>query len=57
MGTFQAPNRTNITQPINTLISPPQAGETGVYNANFDTFVRLTFRKKGNVISSKRKFF
>jgi hypothetical protein len=30
MGTFQAPNRTTITQPINTLISPPQAGEAGL---------------------------
>ena len=39
IGTFQAPNRTAITQPINTLISPPQAGETGVYNATFDNQV------------------
>ena len=39
IGTFQAPNRTTITQPINTLISPPQAGETGVYNASFDNQV------------------
>ena len=39
IGTFQAPNRTNITQPINTLISPPQAGETGVYSATFDNQV------------------
>jgi hypothetical protein len=39
IGTFQAPNRTNITQPINTLISPPQAGENGVYNATFDNQV------------------
>ena len=31
IGTFQAPNRTTITQPKNTLISPPQAGEIGVY--------------------------
>jgi hypothetical protein len=39
IGTFQAPNRTTITQPINTLISPPQAGETGVYSATFDNQV------------------
>ena len=39
IGTFQAPNRTTITQPINTLISPPQAGETGVYNVTFDNQV------------------
>ena len=39
MATFQAPNRTTITQPINTLISPPQAGETGVYAATFDNQV------------------
>ena len=39
IGTFQAPNRTAITQPINTLISPPQAGETVVYNATFDNQV------------------
>ena len=36
IGTFQAPNRFNITQPINTLISPPQSGENGVYSASFD---------------------
>ena len=39
IGTFQAPNRTTITQPINTLISPPQAGENGVYSATFDNQV------------------
>ena len=39
IGTFQAPNRTTITQPINTLISPPQAGENGVYAATFDNQV------------------
>ena len=39
IGTFQAPNRTTITQPINTLISPPQSGENGVYNATFDNQV------------------
>jgi hypothetical protein len=39
MATFQAPNRTTITQPINTLISPPQSGETGVYAATFDNQV------------------
>jgi hypothetical protein len=39
MGTFQAPNRTTITQPINTLISPPQAGEAGLYAATFDNQV------------------
>ena len=40
MATFQAPNRTTIQQPINTLISPPQAAETGVYNATFENQVR-----------------
>ena len=39
MATFQAPNRSTITQPINTLISPPQAGENGVYSATFDNQV------------------
>ena len=39
MATFQPPNRTTITQPINTLISPPQAGETGVYTSTFDNQV------------------
>lgn len=40
MATFQAPNRTTIQQPINTLISPPQAAETGIYNATFENQVR-----------------
>jgi hypothetical protein len=39
MATFQAPNRTTITQPINTLISPPQSGESGLYAATFDNQV------------------
>lgn len=39
MGTFQAPNRNTITQPINTLISPPQSGEAGLYAATFDNQV------------------
>ena len=39
IGTFQAPNRSNITQPINTLISPPQSGEAGLYAATFDNQV------------------
>ena len=39
MATFQAPNRTTITQPINTLISPPQAGESGLYAATFENQV------------------
>ena len=39
IGTFQAPNRSTITQPINTLISPPQFGEGGVYAATFDNQV------------------
>jgi hypothetical protein len=39
IGTFQAPNRTTITQPINTLISPPQSGEIGKYSATFDNQV------------------
>ena len=39
LGTFQAPNRSVIQQPVNTL-SPPQAAETGVYNATFENQVR-----------------
>jgi hypothetical protein len=39
MATFQAPNRTTITQPINTLISPPQSGESGLYAATFENQV------------------
>ena len=39
MATFQPPNRYTNTQPINTLIAPPQAGETGSYQATFDSQV------------------
>ena len=64
IGTFQAPNRTTITQPINTLISPPQAGETGVYSATFDNQVdsgmprtfnnALYFVRNGSKIKSSK---
>ena len=39
IGTFQASNSSTITQPIKTLISPPQSGENGVYSATFDNQV------------------
>jgi hypothetical protein len=39
IGTFQAPNRNTISQAINTLISPPQAGEAGLYSTTFDNQV------------------
>ena len=64
IGTFQAPNRTTITQPINTLISPPQAGENGVYSATFDNQVdsgmprtfnnALYFVRNGSKIKSSK---
>jgi hypothetical protein len=64
IGTFQAPNRTTITQPINTLISPPQAGETGVYSSTFDNQVdsgmprtfnnALYFVRNGSKIKSSK---
>jgi hypothetical protein len=64
MGTFQAPNRTKICQPINTLISTPQSGESGLYAATFDNQVAtgmprtfnnaLYFVRNGSkIISSK----
>ena len=64
MATFQAPNRSTITQPINTLISPPQAGENGVYSATFDNQVdsgmprtfnnALYFVRNGSKIKSSK---
>ena len=39
IGTFQAPNRNTISQAINTLISPPQSGEAGLYSTTFDNQV------------------
>ena len=64
MATFQAPNRTTITQPINTLISPPQAGENGVYSATFDNQIdsgmprtfnnALYFVRNGSKIKSSK---
>ena len=64
IGTFQAPNRTNICQPINTLISPPQAGESGLYAATFDNQVAsgmprtfnnaLYFVRNGSKIKSSK---
>ena len=64
IGTFQAPNRSTITQPINTLISPPQAGENGVYSATFDNQVdsgmprtfnnALYFVRNGSKIKSSK---
>ena len=64
IGTFQAPNRSTITQPINTLISPPQAGENGVYSATFDNHVdsgmprtfknALYFVRNGSKIKSSK---
>ena len=64
IGTFQAPNRTTITQPINTLISPPQSGENGVYSATFDNQVdsgmprtfnnALYFVRNGSKIKSSK---
>jgi hypothetical protein len=64
IGTFQAPNRTNICQPINTLISPPQSGESGLYAATFDNQVAsgmprtfnnaLYFVRNGSKIKSSK---
>ena len=64
IGTFQAPNRSTITQPINTLISPPQVGETGIYSATFDNQVdsgmprtfnnALYFVRNGSKIKSSK---
>jgi hypothetical protein len=64
IGTFQAPNRTKICQPINTLISPPQAGESGLYGATFDNQVAagmprtfnnaLYFVRNGSKIKSSK---
>ena len=64
MGTFQVPNRTTITQPINTLISPPQAGESGLYAATFENQVNsglprtfnnaLYFVRNGSKISNTK---
>ncbi len=64
IGTFQAPNRTKVQQPVNTLISPPQAAETGVYNATFENQVRngmprtfnnsIYFLRNGSKIKSSK---
>lgn len=64
MATFQAPDRTTPQQPLNTLISPPQAAETGVYNATFENQVRncmprtfnnsIYFLRNGSKIKNSR---